>query len=222
MAQTIDTFISRLRAEGVEAAKKEAEEIKRQAQQEAEQIIRLAKAEAERIVQEAERQRAITLERMRTDLELAARDVVGLLRVTLNKALTAVLAKAVETNFSDADFLKQLITQVVREYAAAEVRGQSPLVIRIPQEMEGQLRDWVLSECRQLAGGSGGPEFVPEVAATLTKAGFEYKVSAGTVEVTQDSVIELLSQIVTPEIQAIIDRAVAQVPPQDASGQPAG
>lgn len=209
MAQTIDTFISRLRAEGVEAAKKEAEEIKRQAQQEAEEILRAAKAEAERILAESERQRKITLERTRTDLELAARDIVGYLRATLSRALTALLAKSVEAAFSDPEFLKQLILQVVREYAAADLRQQGPLSIRVPQGTEEKLRDWLLAQCRQLAAASGTAEFAPELAGTLTKAGFEYKVSAGTVEVTTDSVVELLKQILTPELQAIIDKAVS-------------
>ncbi len=209
MAQTIDAFISRLRAEGVEAAKKEAEEVKRQAQQEADQIIQAAKAEAQRLIEDAERQRAITLERTRTDLELAARDVVGLLRVTLTRALTAVLAKAVEATFSDPEFLKRLIAQILQEYAAAEVRGRPPLVIRIPEDSQAELRDWLLAQCRLLAASHGESDFVPEISAVLNKSGFEYKISSGTVEVTPEAVTQLLSQIVAPEIQAIIDRAVA-------------
>ncbi|MCS7237243.1 MAG: hypothetical protein NZ899_03130 [Thermoguttaceae bacterium] len=218
MAQTIDSFISRLRAEGVDAAKKEAEEIKRQAQQEAEEILRSARAEAERILAETERQRKITLERTRTDLELAARDVVGYLRATLNKALTALLAKAVEAAFSDPEFLRQLILQVVREYAAADLRQQAPLTIRIPADAQEKLRDWLLVQFHQLAGTSKSADFAPEVVATLNKAGFEYKVSAGTVEVTSDSVVQLLKEILTPELQGIIDKAItSESPPQAAS-----
>jgi V/A-type H+-transporting ATPase subunit E len=221
MAQTIDSFISRLRAEGVEAAKKEAEEIRRQAQQEADEIVRNAKAEAQRILQEAERQRSITLERTRTDLELAARDVLGHLRVTLNRALTAILEEAAAAAFADPEFLKNLILQVVKEYAAAEVRGQAPLSIRVPEGMEAQLREWILTQCRQLGGESGGAQFVPSVAGVLSKAGFEYKISSGTVEVTPESVVNLLGEILTPELQAIMERAIKAQGGSEAEAKPA-
>ena len=215
MAQTIDAFISRLRAEGVEAAKKEAEEIRRRAEQEAEEILRAAKAEAEKIRQEAEQQRAKTVARTRTDLELAARDVVGYLRVTLNRALTAVLERMVAATLSDPDFLRNLILQVVKEYAAAEMRGQARLTIRIPEGMAAQLREWLLAQCHTLDAESGQPTFLPEIAAVLTEAGFEYKLGSGTVEVTTESVVKLLSEIITPELQSLVDQAIR--PPEQAS-----
>jgi V/A-type H+-transporting ATPase subunit E len=208
MAQTIDAFISRLRAEGVEAAKKEAEEIRHGAKQEAEEIIRAAKAEAEKIRQEAEQERAKTVARTRTDLELAARDVVGYLRVTLNRALTAVLERMVAATLADPDFLKNLILQLVKEYAAAEVRGEARLTIRVPEAMEAQFREWLLAQCRIRDRESGQPAFVPEIVGALREAGFEYKLGSGTVEVTTNSVVKLLSEIITPELQALIDQAI--------------
>jgi hypothetical protein len=38
----------------------------------------------------------------------------------------------------------------------------------------------------------------------LSTAGFEYKVSGGTVEVTPESVVQVLSEIVTPQLQQLI------------------
>ena len=73
MAHTVQSFIDTLRADGVEAGRKAAEEIQREAEQRAEQLIRQAEAQARKILEEAEQNRKKTVERTRTDLELAAR-----------------------------------------------------------------------------------------------------------------------------------------------------
>ena len=68
MAHTVQSFIETLRADGVEAGRKAAEQIRLAAEQQAEQLLGQAKAEARTIIEEAEAQRR--LERTQTDLKL--------------------------------------------------------------------------------------------------------------------------------------------------------
>ena len=104
MAHTVQSFIDTLRSDGVEAGRKAAEEIRREAQQQAEQLIAEAEAKARQIVEEAEQQRQKTIERTRTDLELAARDTVARLRDALSQAVNRVLTHAVSENIRRRGF----------------------------------------------------------------------------------------------------------------------
>jgi hypothetical protein len=47
--------------------------------------------------------------------------------------------------------------------------------------------------------------------STFSKAGFEYKIHGATVEVSPDSVSELLSEMVNPDLQKIIADVVGKM-----------
>jgi len=201
MAHTVQSFIETLRADGVEAGRKAAEQIRLAAEQQAEQLLGQAKAEARTIIEEAEAQRQKTLERTQTDLELAARDTVGALRDVLSQAINRVLAKAVGEAFEDDGFLKDLIRQVASAYAEADATGKQTIEVNLPEPMRRKLAAWAIDALHQ---GGGGQKLSVELHGALMTAGFEYKLSGGTVEVTPDAVVEVLSQIVTPELQQLI------------------
>lgn len=201
MAETVQSFIETLRANGVEAGRKEAERIRREAEEKAEQIVRDAESKARQIVEEAEREREKTLERTQTDLKLAARDTVAKLRDSLSQAVNRVLAQKVSETFDDETFLKELIRDMALNYAKSDAAGEEAISFNLSQPMQKKLADWIVATLQE---SSGGDQLSVELHGTLTSAGFEYKVSGGTVEVTPESVVEALSQIVTPQLQQLI------------------
>ncbi|HBO43366.1 MAG TPA: hypothetical protein DD670_05425, partial [Planctomycetaceae bacterium] len=201
MTHTVESFIDTLRADGVEAGRKAAEEIIEEARRNAQQLVRDAEAKARRIVERAEQERLSALDRTRTDLELAARDTVEKLHDVLGRAMTQVLTKAVSAKLDEADFLKELIHDVVCQYAAADAVGDGTMEITVAEPMRHRLADWTIKTFHK--PGERG-RFTLELHAALSMVGFEYKVSDGTVEVTPESVVQVLSGMVTPELQALI------------------
>lgn len=206
MAHSVESFVDALLQDGVAAGQKAAEEIQREAQAKAAQIVRDAEDKARRIVEVAEKQRQQELERTRTDLELAARDTVARLRDTLSMAVNRLLDRAVSEQFKDLSFLKELISEIVRQYSTADVGGENLIDINVAESTRRELCDWAIStfhkpgEKRQLS---------VELHSTLAGAGFEYKVSGGTIEVTPESVVDVLSRIVTPELRELIASSTA-------------
>jgi F0F1-type ATP synthase membrane subunit b/b' len=201
MSQTIGSFVETLRADGVEVGRAAAEKIRREAEEQAEQTIRGAEAKAHAILEAAERDRQTTLQRTRTDLELAARDTVARLRGALSQAINRLLARAAATSLDDKDFLEKLIREVVSAYAKRDAVGQQILELNVPEPMRRGIADWAIAAFHHKGDDQ---QLTVELHGTLVSAGFEYKLSDGTVEVTPDSVVQVLSEMVTPQLQALL------------------
>jgi hypothetical protein len=193
MAHNVQSFVETLRSDGVEVGRQAAEEI--------EQMIGEAEAQARKILEDAERQRQTLLERTRTDLELAARDTVARLRDVLSQAVNRLLKREVSTALQDSEFIKDLIREIASAYAHADATGEQAMELNVPEPMERKLADWAIASFHQ---GGDKPALSVELHGALTTAGFEYKLASGTVELTPESAVQVLSQIVTPQLEELI------------------
>jgi len=204
MADSIESFVSKLQNEGVEAGRQQAETIRAEARDEADRIIHDAEQKAARILQDAEHEAADTRQRGQTDLQLAARDTVLRLRETLSRALRTVLVTGTEQPLRDPEFLKGLIHDVVMQYARADREGQVSVQIRVSDEVKDRLTDW----CRQqLAPEAEDAGAAVDIKGALAEAGFEYQIQDANVEVTQTSVVETLSDLVSPRLREMLAKA---------------
>ncbi len=201
MPQTVNSFVETLRADGVEAGREAAEKIRREAEEQAEQTIRDAEAKAREILEVAERERQTTLQRTRDDLALAARDTVARLREALSQAVNRLLARAAATSVDDQDFLEELIREVVSAYAKSDAVGDQIMELNVPEPMRRGIADWAIGAFHHKGDEQ---KLTVELHGALSSAGFEYKLAEGTVEVTPDSVVQVLSQIVTPQLQELL------------------
>lgn len=217
MTQTLESFIDRLRTDGVESGQKAAEEIRREAEREAEGIVRDAEAKAQQIVEAAEAKTQQMLARTQIDLKLAARDTVAKLRETLSQAITRALEKAVTVKLDNADFLSDLIRQIVMQYVENDAVGESVLTVNVTEPMRQKLAHWAIQTFHKGDKSKKQEELSVELHGTLTGAGFEYKMSEGTVEITAESVVTVLSEIVTPELRKLIGAAVGDPAPPPAN-----
>lgn len=204
MAQTIEAFVNRLQADGVEAGQAEAAKILALAEQQAQARLAEAAVEAKRIVAHAEAESHTIRERTETELKLAARDTVLRLQEALTGALQAVLVDAVREKLDDADFLSGLIRDVVLQYAAADAAGHSSIVVQVSDAMRQQLLNGAVAALQPEAPGA--PPL--DLRGTLAEAGFAYQVAGGTVEVTLDSVVAVLSELVGTELRKRLAEAV--------------
>jgi len=202
MPESIESFVKKLQTEGVDAGRQAAEKIKNEAMAEAEKIVGDAKKQAEEILAKAAQAAEKELARGKTELELAVRDGLLNLRETLGRVLSALLARRVEKNLSDPDYLADIVREVILAYAKADAEQQSPIEIRLPETMQDQLTEGVFDDLsRNLAEGDS-----PALKASMTGVGFEYKIRGATVEVSPQSVADLLSEMVGPTLQEMIER----------------
>jgi len=205
MPESIESFVKKLQAEGVEAGKEAAEKIKNNARRKADKIIADAKNEADQIIAKAKNEADKQLLRMQTELELAVRDSILKLRETIGNILSAMLIRKVEKNLSDADYLEKVIREVITAYARADAEKQPFMEINISGELSDKLNDGILKEFFQNMGE--GQEKIT-MLSTLSKAGFEYKIDGATVEVSSESVSGLIAEMVGPRLQKILDNVI--------------
>jgi V/A-type H+/Na+-transporting ATPase subunit E len=206
MVQTIEAFVNRLQADGVEAGQAEAEKIRVQAEQQAQTRLAEATEEAKRIVAQAQADGETIRGRAETELTLAARDTVVRLQEALSRVLQGVLVDAVRGKLEDADFLGGLIRDVVKRYVEADAAGSSSIAVRVSEEMRQRLLSGTVAALRPEA-----PEAKQiDLRGTLAEAGFAYEIAGGTVEVTVDSVVEVLSEMVGAELRKRVAAAAVQ------------
>ena len=180
MADSIETFVQKLQAEGVQAGREEAQKLVDEARAEAEGIVAQAGEQAERITGEAREKAAESLRQGRDELELAARDVLLKLREAVMRALQAALARGSGEALADKEFLARLIHDVVVQYAQKDAAGAADVEVQVNDEALQSLTDWAAKEMAQETEGSK-----PQVnfKGRLASAGFEYTTAGGKVEV---------------------------------------
>lgn len=201
MAETIESFVAKLQSEGVQAGQEAAQKIKTEADQEAQSIIERAQSEAENIISEARKQAQDILEKGKSELKLATRDAALRLRHTLTQALQVVVAGSIEPNLNDPDFLSSLLHEIVQQYTRADSENIRQIKINLTPELHKQLAERTINELRKSVKQVDTPI---DIKGTLARAGFEYKVTDATVEVTLDSVVEILTELVTPELRSLL------------------
>lgn len=206
MGETIEEFVARLQAEGVQAGRRQADRIRTQAQQEADRTLAETGSRAEKIIADANAEAESILARGRTELSLAARDTVMKLREALGRAIRAVLARRAEEKLRDTEFLGKLLHEIVMMHAKADLEGKDTLSINVPADTQDKLVDWAISELRR--DKTDGTHHGFNLKAGLANAGFEYETGGGTVEVTPESVVEMLWQMVGPSLKEMLAQAV--------------
>lgn len=213
---TLESFVAQLHNEGVEAGRREAERLADDARAEAEEIVRGARAEADAILAEARSRAAETETRGRASLELAIRDAILQLQAALTQVLGVILAGGVRSELADPDLLKALLETVLASYARADAVGR-PTELRVPRDLATAFTAWWRQE---MASALAADPPRPELKAVLDDAGFEYRLSTGgTVEVSVESTVEKLMELVRPGLHDLVAAAGAAAlrqPPAEA------
>ena len=203
MPESIESFVKKLQSEGVDAGKKAAEKIKKEAQQEAEKILAEAQAEAEKILVKAKNDAEKQLSRGQTELEFAVRDAILKLRESIGRILSGMLAQNIEKKLSDPDYLGEILREVIATYAEADAKQLSLMEIHISKKMRERLNDNVLKD---LFRNLEEKQDKAVLKATLAKSGFEYRIKGATIEVSPESLSELIYEMVSPALQEALDK----------------
>ncbi|MEJ2184733.1 MAG: hypothetical protein P8Z36_02240 [Gemmatimonadota bacterium] len=204
---TLESFVSKLHADGVEAGRKEAERLIEEAKEQAETIIGAAEAEARRIVESAEADAKRETERVDAELRLAGRDALLQLRSTLDAALAVILRGAAAKELNNPAVVGDLLREAVAAYAGADAAGRSGMEIRVSRDLSDELADWGMKELGHALKDGGAVD----LHATLADAGFEYRIGGSTVEVTPDAALEKLKELVSPRLRDLLNDTTKDV-----------
>ncbi len=204
MSESLESFVNKLQEEGVNAGKEAAEAIRREAEEEGERILADARREAERIVAEARARGKDVLSRAQAEMELAVRDALLKLCETLSVVLSTLLVERTEKELSNPDRLGEIIREVIIAYAKADAAREHAFRINLAEET-GRKTD-LHSTLESLLGDLGAALPKIEVQAMFQKAGFEYRIHGGTVEVTTESVAEVLFDMLSPGLQEVVEK----------------
>jgi vacuolar-type H+-ATPase subunit E/Vma4 len=205
MPTNIESFVKTLESEGVEAGKKAAEKIKTEAREQAEKTISEAKETASQIIAEAQAEAEKLKTRMNSSLELATRDAIFLLREKLSQQLEAILKLNVEKALNDEETLVRVLREVIPAYAKAVSEKELKTEINISHDLKSRLLETAL---RELAYSLKSQNVQMDVGYNLAKSGFEYKIKGSTIEVSTGSVTSSLMEMIDPELQQFLEKAV--------------
>jgi len=206
MADTIESFVAKLQSEGIVAGQEAADKIIADAKRQAETIIEEANQAAAKTRDLAATEADELLARSKGELKLAARDTMLRLREALQQALDNILTQAITKRLDDSDFVATTLHDLIMLYAQADIEQEQRVVVSVSPEMQAKLADWAVGEISRRAEQAGMPI---ELQGALSSAGFEYKVLDATVEVTPESVVQVISEIVSPKLRDLIDTVAA-------------
>lgn len=198
MAETIESFVSKLQAEGVEAGRKSAARIIEEAEEKARRIIREAEARAAEILDRARVDAGATRDRTMEELRLAVRDTIFGAREALVRSVRDVLRNGLAKEMKDPEFLRRVLHDLILEYARADSIGDGSITVRTSDDMSRDLAAWTIGELRSSLNGS---RVNVDLVGTLREEGFEYRISDGTVDVTVESVVEAMGRLVQPRLR---------------------
>lgn len=207
MVQTIEAFVDKLHAEGVQAGEEAAGKLREEAQVQAAAIVAEAQKQAETVVAQGKAEAAAIADRQRSELDLAARGAVLQFRDAIGKAVTALLARQVDAALTSEDFLPRLIADTVIQYAREDAHGDEQVEIRVHADSLQAVTDWALKYLSDETAERTHAHL--DLKGTLKAHGFEYRVSESTVEVTVESIVEVLKEQMAPGLREVLDRALS-------------
>ena len=138
VAQGVDNLIARLRDEGVEKGRAEADRLIEEAQKRKAQILEEAEQEAQRRKDEAQKEVARMKETADQALHTAARDTVLSLRQQMMARFTEDIRRLVSQELREEDVFKRLILAIAgRAREALDESGESEATIVLPRQPPG-------------------------------------------------------------------------------------
>lgn len=216
----VEALIERLREQGVEAGRAEADAIVAEARRRAAQIVHEAEAQAAELIEAARKETRALQTGGEEALRIAMRDTVLRLKVELTERFSAEVRRLIAVAMDQEAFLKQLILEVAgRAREEAGVDAGEAVRVLLPRALVG------LEELRrnplELREGSLS-HFVLSLAGNVLAKGMSFGVAGEdgrgiclylkdkdvTIDLTDEKVAALLLQHLQPRFRAILEGTV--------------
>ena len=216
----VESLIQRLKKEGVEQGREEAEKIRNEAIEQAQKIIRGAKSEAEAIVQNA-RDEAKKLETSgKESLHIAARDTVLDMKSMLMQRFTSDMQRLVSAEMKQKDLIERIILEIVRRTRQdVGIRDDEDMEVILPRDVVG-LED--LRRKPDKFEEDTLTQFVRSLTGDILREGIHFKVSDDSaggirvrlternieIDINEESVSAILLEHLQPRFRALLEGIV--------------
>ncbi len=191
----LDSLIEKIKADGVDAAKKQAEEIIATASKDADEIIKKAKDKAAQYEKNAESEAKSYQKNAEIAIKQAARDTV----LVLKEKITAILEQALLTDIDktmNQDFLKDLIVKIAGVWAKD---GDVEVLVN------GMDVDALMAELKSALGNSVKSTIEVKLDRKISK-GFRIGKKGDNLfyDFTDESILEALRIFLNPKLAEIL------------------
>lgn len=216
----VEALIERLRDEGVESGRREAERLTTDAQKRANWMVEQAEREAEELLEKARSEAERLRKAGEEALAVASRDAVLNLKGFLAQRFAAEVRRVVGKELRDDAFLQQLILEVAgRVRDDAGITPETPMQIVLPRGVVGlddlrrrpeELKEGTLSYFVLELAGEMLHEGVTFAVSDDDEAGIRIRLTERDVEIelTDSQVASLLLHHLQPRFRAFLEGMV--------------
>ena len=199
MNNRLQELTDKLYNEGLSKGKAEGEALLAQAKEKAAAIVEEARKEAEAIVGKARKDAEELSAKVSNDIRMASSQSMQATRMDIENL---VVSKMVDTDvkkaMSSADFLKEVITAVARNFSAQE---SSDISLVLPEAHKGELEPFVKNELGKILGKGVEASFSKKIAG-----GFRIAPKDGGyfISMTDETMKELIGEYLRPATRKIL------------------
>ena len=197
MEVKIDQLIEKIRQEGVETAKQNANEIVANAKKDAAALLDKAKKDAENLIQDAKKQTETFQKNAELAIQQAARDSELLVKTRLNTLFDQVFKSEVGATLKP-DFLQNLIQNIVDQWGKGD--DAEVMVSEADQKsLETLLKKGVQSKAQD--------GIVLKISDDITK-GFRIGVKGEDIyyDFADETIAQMLKSFLNPRLKEILER----------------
>ena len=199
MNNRLQELTDKLYNEGLSKGKAEGEALLAQAKEKAAAIVEEARKEAEAIVGKARKDAEELSAKVSNDIRMASSQSMQATRMDIENL---VVSKMVDTDvkkaMSPADFLKEVIIAVARNFSAQE---SSDISLVLPEALKGELEPFVKNELGKILGKGVEASFSKKIAG-----GFRIAPKDGGyfISMTDETMKELIGEYLRPATRKIL------------------
>lgn len=193
----LESLIEKIKKEGVEEARKQAEQILKEAQAKEKEIIQRARQQAEKIKGEGEKEAKKFKESAEESLKQAARDLI----ISVREKLTGIFDNILKQELNEAlgpEVLADILQNLINKWSQEKEKGFEVLVSRQDQE---KLKSILLSRLKDKAASKIEIKSSPSI-----RKGFQIGIKGEDTyyDFSDDGIIEALSVFLNPRLSSLI------------------
>lgn len=199
MQNKLQELTDKLYNEGLSKGKQEGEALLQEATAKADSILAEARKEADGIIAKARKEAEELKTRVNADLKMAANQSIAATKQDIEKIVVAKITdKEVKTALSSADFLKEIITAVARNFNAAE---PVDLEVVLPESLKKEMEPFVAKELSSILKSGITASFSKKIGGGFT---IGPKDGSYFISFTDETFTDLISEYLRPTAKKIL------------------
>ena len=199
MQNKLQELTDKLYNEGLSKGKQEGEALLQEATAKADSILAEARKEADGIIAKARKEAEELNTRVNADLKMAANQSIAATKQDIEKIVVAKITdKEVKTALSSADFLKEIITAVARNFNAAE---PVDLEVVLPESLKKEMEPFVAKELSSILKSGITASFSKKIGGGFT---IGPKDGSYFISFTDETFTDLISEYLRPAAKKIL------------------